>query len=107
MNILNENALRDMMFQIVKETRPRLEEDLTAKTIGINEFRRDYCQGKSAEWVRTKIFDRYPEVVFDPVKHTGWVLNPHGQGKKTIIWQKQAAKWLESHMYQIDWNEKL
>lgn len=107
MNILNENALRDMMFQIVKETRPRLEEDLTAKTIGINEFRRDYCQGKSAEWVRTKIFDRYPEVVFDPVKHTGWVLNPHGQGKKTIIWQKQAAKWLESHMYDIDWGEKL
>ncbi len=84
MNILNESALRDMMFQIVKESKPRLEEDLTAKTIGINEFRRDYCQGKSAEWVRTKIFDRYPEVVFDPVKHTGGYLTHMGKVRKQL-----------------------
>ena len=30
MKVLNESALRDMMFQIVKETRPSLEEDVNA-----------------------------------------------------------------------------
>ena len=30
MNILNESVLRDMMLQIVKETRPSLEEDVNA-----------------------------------------------------------------------------
>lgn len=33
MNILNESALRDMMFQIVKETRPSLEEDVIANEV--------------------------------------------------------------------------
>ena len=36
MNILNESVLQDMMLQIVKEQRPRLEDDLTGRTIGIN-----------------------------------------------------------------------
>lgn len=91
----------------LKETQSTSKEDLTARTAKIDEFRKDYLGGKSAEWVRAKIFDRYPEVVYDPAKETGWVLNPHGQGKSTIIYLKPATKWLEEHMYEINLNEKL
>ena len=106
MNILNESALRDMMLQIVKETRPSLEDDLTGRTIGINEFRRKYCGGKSPEWVRTFVFDRFPEVDY---AKGGWVVNPHrAEGSRgTIIFEKKAAQWMESHQLDIDWNERL
>lgn len=106
MNILNESALRDMMLQIVKETRPSLEEDLTGRTIGINEFRRKYCGGKSPEWVRTFVFDRYPEVDY---ANGGWVVNPHrSEGSRgTIIFERKAARWMDKHQLDIDWNERL
>lgn len=83
MSIINENALAEMIAKAVKEQRERLEEDLTGRTIGINEFRRKYCGGKSPEWVRTFVFDRYPEVDY---ANGGWV---------------------ESHQLDIDWNERL
>lgn len=106
MNILNESALRDMMLQIIKETRPSLEEDLTGRTIGINEFRRKYCGGKSPEWVRTFVFDRFPEVDY---AKGGWVVNPHrAEGSRgTIIFERRAAEWMDSHQLDIDWNARL
>lgn len=106
MNILNEGALKALIEETIREQRPRLEEDLTGRTIGINEFRRKYCGGKSPEWVRTFVFDRYPEVDY---ANGGWVVNPHrSEGSRgTIIFERKAARWMESHQLDIDWNERL
>lgn len=60
MNLLNEDALRQLIVQVVQEERPTLEEEITGRTIGMDEFRKKYCGGKAAEWVRTYILDRYP-----------------------------------------------
>ncbi|GHV97855.1 hypothetical protein lacNasYZ03_11320 [Lactobacillus nasalidis] len=106
MNLINENALAEMIAKAVQEQRPRLEEDLTGRTIGINEFRRKYCGGKSAEWVRTFVFDRFPETDW---ANGGWCVNPHrAEGSRgTIIFEKRAAAWIEEHQLEIDWNERL
>lgn len=82
-------------------------EDLEGRTIDINQFREMYCAGKSAEWVRTKIFDRYPETLLENNQEGGWVVNAHGKGQKTTIYQKKAAHWMEEHRGRIDLNEKL
>ena len=36
MNLINENALAEMIAKAITEQRPRLEDDLTGRTIGIN-----------------------------------------------------------------------
>ena len=104
MELINEGYLTDMIEQIVKKVSPKVEEDLTGRTIDINEFRKLYCGGKSASWVRTMIFDEYPETDFE---NGGWVLNPHKNGVKTIIFAKPASKWMAEHDREIDWNEKI
>lgn len=106
MNLLNEGALKALIEETIKEQRASLEEDLTGRTIGINEFRRKYCGGKAPEWVRTLIFDRYPETDW---KNGGWCVNPHRSegGHKTIIFERKAAQWMEAHQEEIDWNERL
>lgn len=104
MELINEGYLTEMIEKIVKKVSPKIEEDLTGKTIDINEFRKRYCGGKSASWVRTMIFDEYPETNFE---NGGWCINPHKAGSKTIIFAKPAAKWMAEHDREIDWNEKL
>ena len=106
MNLLNEGALKALIEETIKEQQPRLEDDLTGRTIGINEFRRKYCGGKAPEWFRVFIFDRYPETDY---ANGGWCVNPHRteNGRKTIIFERKAAQWMESHQLEIDWNERL
>ena len=106
MNLLNEDAPRQLIVQVVQEERPTLEEEITGRTIGMDEFRRKYCGGKAAEWVRTFIFDRYPETNY---ANGGWCVNPHRteNGHKTIIFERKAARWMDDHQEVIDWNEKL
>lgn len=104
--IINKKSLVQLIQNTVQEMKPRLEEDLTGKTLDINEFRKKYCGGKTAEWVRAKIFDRHPEI---NAINGGWVVNPRRTeyGSKTIIFAKKAAKWMAEHDNEIDWNEKL
>ncbi|WEV51641.1 DUF771 domain-containing protein [Lactobacillus sp. ESL0731] len=84
--------------EFAKELHLVPEDDLMGKTIGIDEFRKKYCGGKHAEWVRTFILD-----VFKP----DWVVNPHKQRVKTIIFEYPAKKWMNEHYQEIDWNAKL
>ena len=93
--------------KIDEAVQKRLEETgVIGRTLDINEFRKKYCGGKSAEWVRQIIFDRYPEVNFDK---GGWVVNPRttAQGRKAIIFESQAAEWIEKHKFEINWNERI
>lgn len=102
--MIGDNELTSVLDQLMAQRGYVPAEDLEGRTIGINQFRKIYCGGKSAEWVRSKIFDRYPEVLHE---NGGWVVNPHGKGQKTIIYQKKAAHWMEGHADSIDLNEKL
>lgn len=79
------------------------KEQLKGVTLDIDKFRKKYCGGKAPDWVRTFIFDEFPETDLD---NGGWVKNPRG-GKKTIIFEYRAAAWMEAHTYDIDWNGKV
>ena len=70
------------------------------------ETRENLFHGKGNEWIRTFIFDQYPEV--DEL-NGGWVLNPRktANGKTTSILVKPAIQWLNEHEYEIDWNAKM
>ena len=80
--------------------------DPIGRTIDINEFRRKYCGGKSAPWVRLYIFDKFPETDF---ANGGWVIAPHATSgvKKSIIFEYEASRWIEAHKREIDWSAKI
>lgn len=104
MELINEDYLTKLIEKIMRRLFPKVEEDLTGQTISIEDFRKKYCGGKSSEWVRTKIFDRYPEIDW---ANGGWCVNPHKKGSKTIIFAKPASEWMAEHDSEINWNEKL
>ncbi|KAA9324457.1 DUF771 domain-containing protein [Lactobacillus jensenii] len=108
MGLINEGLLEEMIKQVMKEQRVELEEDLTGRTVDINYFRKNYCGNKSCEWVRTFIFDKFPETDF---YNGGWVVNPRRgsakAGRKTIIFLKPASEWLEKNKTRINWNASL
>lgn len=100
---LEPSDVRSPVKTVIKELHLVPEDNLKGVTIGIDEFRRKYCGGKASEWVRTFVFDKYPETNY---VNGGWVINPRG-GKKTIIFEYQAAAWMEEHKYELDWNAKV
>lgn len=68
---------------------------LTGRTISLDEFRKDYCGGKSVNWVKKEIFYK-----FQP----SWVVNIHpGSGQAFTIFAKPAAEWMEKHRDEINW----
>lgn len=105
MELVNQDAVTGLIKQIVlsylQENKPLPR---TAKLT--KQVRQDYFHGKSAEWIRTFIFDAYPET---NEANGGWALNPRAteHGRTTTILIKPAIKWLNDHEYQIDWNEQL
>lgn len=97
MGLINEGLLEEMIKKVVQEQRVEFEEDLTGKTVDLDYFRKNYCGSKSSEWVRTFIFDKFPETNVD---NGGWVVNPRRgasarSGRKTIIFLKPASEWIE------------
>lgn len=103
---INPEDLKPLVDQLMATYGYIPADETVGKTIGMDEFRRKYCGGKAAEWVRTYILDRYPETNWE---NGGWCVNPHRSegGRKTIIFEKKAAFWMEAHQETIDWNEKL
>lgn len=81
------------------------KDDLIGITWSIDEFRKHCCGGKSADWVRTFIFDKFPETNYI---HGGWCLAPHKIDgiKGTTIFAYEATRWMEEHKHNIDWKAK-
>lgn len=109
MGLINEGLLEEMIKKVVQEQRVEFEEDLTGKTVDLDYFRKNYCGSKSSEWVRTFIFDKFPETNVD---NGGWVVNPRRgasarSGRKTIIFLKPASEWIEKNKTRINWNASL
>lgn len=98
--------LIEVVDQIMQERGYVPAESLEGKTIKMKEFSENYCGNRAPEWIRTFIFDEYPEV---DVKNGGWVVHPRRtkNGKTTIIFQRRAAKWMDEHDTEIDWDAKL
>ena len=67
-------------------------------------FDKEKEEGKGQEWVRIYIFDRFEKEI--DFENGGFVVNPHN-GKKTIIFRKDAKKWIEENYHRIDWNASI
>ena len=71
---------------------------LVGRSIGIDEFRKKYCGGRSMAWVKEEIFYK-----FKP----DWVDNIHpGRGRKITIFEYPAAEWMDKHRKEINWRSE-
>ena len=101
-----DDQINNAVRSIVKDLGLVPKSDLKGITWDINEFRKQCCGGKSANWVRTFIFDEFPETDYE---NGGWCIAPHKQAgtKGTTIFAYEATRWMEAHKYDIDWNARL
>lgn len=111
MQAIEQSSLinQDALIQLIKSEVDKqvAKQSFEPRTAGLTQqVRKDYFHGKGVEWIRTFIFDRYPET---NEANGGWVTNPRKSvhGKTTTIWLKPARKWLDDHELEIDWNEKM
>ena len=104
--LIDDKAINSAVLEAVDSLGLIPKEDAIGRTIDINEFRRKYCGGKSAPWVRLYIFDKFPETDF---ANGGWVIAPHATSgvKKSIIFEYEASRWIEAHKREIDWSAKI
>lgn len=103
--LINQQVIIDFIRKLVNDFLQKNKP--LPRTSKLNkEIRENLFHGKSSEWIRLFIFDRYPET---NEENGGWVLNPRRTeyGGVTTILVKPAIKWLDKHEYEIDWNEKL
>ena len=79
--------------------------NLVGQTWTIDEFRKRCCGNKSANWVRTYIFDEFPETNY---LNGSWCIAPHKTPgvKGTIIFAYEAAKWMQKNKRLIDWEAR-
>jgi hypothetical protein len=92
-------ALTTAVDTIMKERGYVPEDNLIGRTIGIKEFAKKYCNPHGKEWVKANILYK-----FEP----DWCQDIHpGVGRGFTIFEKPAAKWMEEHRSEIDWNAKL
>lgn len=103
--LINQTALTNFIQEQVHEAVKKIK-PLPRTEKFTPQVRQDLFHGKGDEWVRTFIFDKYPET---DEKNGGWVINPRKtpHGKSTSIWVRPAIKWLDDHEHEIDWNAKL
>lgn len=101
-----DEKISSAVMEVVKKLQLVPKSDLKGITWDINEFRKQCCGGKSANWVRTFIFDEFPEIDY---ANGGWCIAPHKQAgtRGTTIFAYEATRWMEAHKYDIDWNAKL
>ncbi|MCD7138899.1 DUF771 domain-containing protein [Limosilactobacillus balticus] len=101
-----DEQINSAVMEIVKKMNLVPADDLKGITWSIDEFRKKCCGGKSANWVRTFIFDEFPETDYE---NGGWCIAPHKQAgtRGTTIFAYEATRWMEAHKYDIDWNARL
>ncbi|WEV44518.1 hypothetical protein OZX56_05435 [Lactobacillus sp. ESL0684] len=85
-------------MEFAKELHLVPEDSLMGKTIGIDEFAKKYCKPHGKDWVKANILYK-----FEP----DWCQDIHpGPGRGFTIFEKPAAKWMEEHRSEINWNAK-
>ncbi|MCC4397883.1 DUF771 domain-containing protein [Limosilactobacillus reuteri] len=103
---ISAEPISSAVREVIKEMNLVPADDLKEITWSIDEFRKKCCGGKSANWVRTFIFDEFPETDY---ANGGWCIAPHKQlgQRSTTIFAYEATRWMEAHKYDIDWNARL
>ncbi|WEV56161.1 DUF771 domain-containing protein [Ligilactobacillus acidipiscis] len=80
-----------------------VNQNVTGKTWGIEEFRKACCGNKAREWVRLYIFSKFENEI--SIKNSnGWLLSTP---KKAIIFAKPACDWMEKNRNRIDWEARM
>lgn len=100
---LNESDYR----RIAAELQPYLDQQPDVGWLRLADARPDLFANKSPTWIRTFIFDEFPEINIESGSKEAWVMNPHGKGKTTRVYVPRARKWLDDHFDEIDWDAKL
>lgn len=101
---VEDKDIKNMLDELMEERDYQPAQTIEGRTISIDEFRKKYCGNRGREWVRVFIFDEFAETDYE---NGGFVLNPRGQGARTIIFEKPAAEWMEKNRRRIDWNGSL
>lgn len=92
-----EKISDEITERVLEKVKTRLKEETIGKVIGIKEFNRKYVK-KTPNWIKQYIFYE-----FKP----DWVENIYpGKGTAFRIHEHDAAKWMEEHRHQIDWEAK-
>lgn len=95
---IEDSSLEQVVDQIMLKRGYVPEDRLTGKTIGIKEFAKKYCYPHGIDWVKSEIFYK-----FNP----DWVADIHpGVGRGFTIFEFDAAKWMQEHRKEINWNAK-
>jgi hypothetical protein len=75
------------------------ESQLVGRTIGIKEFAKKYCYPHGIAWVKAEILYKF---------HPAWVADiAPGRGRGFTIFEYPAAKWMEEHRDEIDWDAQI
>ncbi|MBU5309266.1 DUF771 domain-containing protein [Ligilactobacillus saerimneri] len=94
---------QDYVDQLIEE---KFSERLDGKSWDINDFRKNCCFNKSAEWVRLNVILPFADEI--DYKKGGWCINPHGgRGQKQLIFAKAACEWMERNKRRINWGNKV
>ncbi|MCT3427714.1 DUF771 domain-containing protein [Limosilactobacillus fermentum] len=100
---LNESDYR----RIAAELQPYLGQQSDVGWLRLADARPGLFANKSPTWIRTFIFDEFPEINIESGSEEAWVMNAHGKGKATQVYVPRARKWLDDHFDEIDWDAKL
>lgn len=80
--------------------------NITGRTWGLKEFRKQCCANKSPDWVRTFILYKFRKEIELNGNH-GWAIIGQGKGHRTIIFADKACKWMSENSFRIDWGKPL
>lgn len=83
------------VLDVVKQYGLVPENSNEGRHINLTEFCEKYCKGKSKNWVKEEIFYKYKP---------DWVKDIHpGHGRRFIISELKAARWMEKHDKELNW----
>lgn len=95
---IEDSSLEQVLDSLMKKRGYIPEEQIVGRTISIDEFAKKYAKPHGPAWVKRNIL--YP---FQP----DWCSNIHpGRGGKMTIFEYPAAKWMQEHRKEINWNAK-
>lgn len=87
------DKLADAIAERIKSKEPA--------TMKFDTARHELFHGKSREWIKYYILNRYPEVLST---NDGWITPPRHQGIRIkVLDVKAAKKWLSENQQKIDW----
>lgn len=102
-----DDQINEAVLATVKQLDLVPRKDLKAYCPPLDKVRKDYFMNHSKRWIRSIIFDRFPETIDE---NGGWAINPSGNApgmRGTFVRFAQMKQWLDEHGDEINWYERL